>query len=824
MAISFFVVNAFRLLHISTTEAISGNDPEFIIQHGYFESLDDSATLQDAMAFTGYIPVFDNKAKVDFGPQAYWQKYSVSNKANTEKALTLFLDNGIIAQIDIHVTKQDKLIDQSFLGNGRITEKLESFALPNYEFSLAPKETITFYIRSQSKGSANLPLVLFNSSDFNNHKQFIFLLWGSLVGLIFIMSIFNLILYSGVRDSVYLYYIGYILSILVEMSMLHGFSVFIFPKEVVQFLLDYLTAIHYFIVFFALMFLFKFLKFDKDKGSVYKYGLCIASLCIPFALSAIWIPEYIAVQIYFAFQGLVYVYAFFLLAIKFKENFYWAKFYFISWLPIYIGGAITPAFFMGIMGYSFWIKNALLVSVMLEASLMALALANRLKSNEDTLLFSITHDNLTELANNSLMTKSLNKYIQNRSQNRKYYILVAEIQNFHNFSTYLSGQEVKSLMQEVAKTIEDHITALPLIYIDQQNTRGLEHCFILKDDSLGFAIKECDKETLDEVLNSIENKFPINIECKNISLSLRCRFGLSESTDGNYPIEVTSRATQAIIGNKQSNQILTKYKQDTANTEHRKIYLAADLQTALEKNELELYQQPQLHILDHSVFGSEALLRWNHPKLGFISPDEFVTIAEDTGIINSISEWVIDRAFEKQKALINLGHEFTMSINLSPLDIINNKICEHIILRAVDLEVPSSLITLEITETANISNQKQLHDNLQLLSKAGFSIAVDDFGTGYSSLGYLSSYPISELKIDKSFTLDLLTSQKHHSIVKATLSLAKSLDLKVVAEGVEDEDTLKQLAYLGCDLVQGFYFTEPLPFDEYKAWLKQQDA
>jgi hypothetical protein len=347
------ILSFFTLLHQSAERAITPTNQDIKYHHSYFVSQNDRTTLSDALSSKAFIPVTGNKVPVGFGTQAYWHKFQIRNLTSEDIPLTVLLDNYVIAEIDVYATVSGKVIDTVHLGNSRWQAELEKFVLPCYSFMLPSKSDITLYIRSQSKGSQNLPIVLFHQTDFNNYKLFIFMLWGIFVGLIFIMAVYNLILYMGVKDIVYLFYIGYLLSVLTDMGMLHGFIVFLFPKFIVEFLINHLTAIHYFIVFFGLLFALKFLKFDEDKSPIFKLGKIIAGLLILFAISTIWMKEYIAVQIYFVVQGVVYLFIFGLLIIKIRGNFSWAKYYFISWLPLYIGGAITPLFFIGILEYSF---------------------------------------------------------------------------------------------------------------------------------------------------------------------------------------------------------------------------------------------------------------------------------------------------------------------------------------------------------------------------------------------------------------------------------------------------------------------------------------
>ena len=725
----------------------------------------------------------------------------------------------MIAEIDVYLTHAQQVEKSEYLGNTRRSQTLEKRALPSFSFNLEPKQSKALYIRSQSQGGANLPLVLYHQRDFDVFKLYLYLLWGGFIGLIFIMSLYNLILYNGVKDNVYLFYVGYVLAILMEMGLLHGFIVYLVPPIVVDLLTSHLTTVHYVIVFFALMFALKYLKFDQDPGPEYKIGISFSGLLVPFAISAIWMKEYESVQIFFVVQGIAYLFAFYLLAKKFRENFSWAKYYFISWMPIFLGGVITPLLIVGKIEYSFWIRNALLMGVMAEASLMAMALANRLKSNEDQVIFSLTHDHHFGLPNSSLMAKRIKEEQLNYKSEYRYITIVGEIQQYHIFSAYFDDKCLKGMLKDTCTLIESKLSSLPLLYMGR-NPMGLKHTFLLKGGIMGYVIGGTDVFRVESILDGLSKAFPISYQSESVTLTLQCHFGISRSIDDIFPEQVANKALQAINTAKHRSKFYSLYSAEMANKAQRKIALVADLQSALDQDELELYHQPQVTLAENRVRSSEVLIRWNHPQYGFIPPDEFIRIAEDTGMIEQLTRWVIAKAYAQLNKIRNTGLQQKISINVSVLDIVNDKLCEFIISQCAEVGLSPRDIIIEVTETEGIQDQEKFTQNLLNIESAGFNIAIDDYGTGYSSLYYLSSYPIHEIKIDRSLINNLVNSKRDQLIVNATLSMAKSLNLEVVIEGVEDQQTLDYLKTTPSDIIQGYYYSKPLPLTDYLNWMK----
>tara|TARA_Y100001978_G_scaffold134183_1_gene119993 strand:+ start:4053 stop:6374 length:2322 start_codon:yes stop_codon:yes gene_type:complete len=257
----------------------------------------------------------------------------------------------------------------------------------------------------------------------------------------------------------------------------------------------------------------------------------------------------------------------------------------------------------------------------------------------------------------------------------------------------------------------------------------------------------------------------------------------------------------------------------------RRLSIITELKEVLqsEQDELSLVYQPKISLKTRQVNGLEALIRWNSQRLGFIPPDEFIEIAEQAGFIEQVTDWVLNRVVAD--ILILRAHQIHIkpAVNLSTQDIQNRPLLERLIALLDANELSADNITLEITESDLVADAKIAIANLQFLQDKGFSIAIDDFGTGYSSLAYLKNLPVSAIKIDKAFVLNLSTDTEDQQIVHTVLSLSNIFDLEVVAEGVEDANAMEILAEWGCDTAQGYYISRPLPLGGLIDWLASSD-
>ena len=253
-----------------------------------------------------------------------------------------------------------------------------------------------------------------------------------------------------------------------------------------------------------------------------------------------------------------------------------------------------------------------------------------------------------------------------------------------------------------------------------------------------------------------------------------------------------------------------------------RLTLLPELREGLANRELTLHYQPQLDIATGGVTSVEALVRWRHPTRGLLAPADFLPVAEQTGLIHTLTGYVLDEALRQCKEWRSAGFEIGVAVNLSARSLGSNELSRQVRELLAKRNVPADALTLELTESAIMSDPFRAVVVLTDLRRMGVRLSIDDFGTGYSSLAYLKRLPVSEIKIDRSFVSNVVADEDDAAIVLSTIQLAQSLRLEVVAEGVETAPTLAALTTFGCRRVQGYYFARPLPADELDAWLRDR--
>ncbi len=429
----------------------------------------------------------------------------------------------------------------------------------------------------------------------------------------------------------------------------------------------------------------------------------------------------------------------------------------------------------------------------------------KLKYQYDRLYQYAYFDELTGLPNKANLYEKIGKLIDvENCRNNNFTILFVGLDNFKIINDTFGH----SVGDEIIKIISTRLQNLTI-----------ENKFVsrLAGDEFIILIENCnDTLKIKEEVNKIHDSFKKSIKSKGNKFYVSASTGVSlYPQDGITISDLLKNADAAMykakINGKNGNQFYRKSINEDLN---RKLVIQNGLHNALENNEFKLVFQPQVDIKTGRIIGYEALIRWYNPECGFVSPNEFIPIAEENGLIIDIGQWVLEEScLFTNKINKMIDDNIVVSVNISSKQLMQDNFVLIVQETLAKYNVKAELITLEITETSLIENFKDNARKLRDLKNKGFKIALDDFGTGYSSLYYLSKLKIDTLKIDKSFIDDLLIKGKMN-LTKAIILIAHSLGLHVVAEGVEEHKQLKMLNRYRCDFVQGYIFSKPIDVDE----------
>ncbi len=446
------------------------------------------------------------------------------------------------------------------------------------------------------------------------------------------------------------------------------------------------------------------------------------------------------------------------------------------------------------------------------ANRVAVALAN---ASWEEQLYALAHyDTLTGLANRLLLKDRLRHALASAERQKSFVaVLFIDLDRFKNVNDSLGHISGDFLLREVAARLmrilreEDTVARLG----GDEFVIVIQH-FALRDESLDLTSRIAQK-----ILFELSKPFVINDReiVSTASIGIACY-----PTDGSTATELLKNADAAMYHAKSLGKDTYQFYSGILNAEAlERLDLENALRHALSRNELRIFYQPKVDTRSGKIRGAEALLRWQHPRKGMISPAQFIPICEEIGLIIPIGEWVIRGVCMQIKQWIDQGYPaLRVAVNLSPIQFRQPDLIEMVVKALAETGLDASHLELEITEGAAMENIERTLLTLSRFHALDIPLSIDDFGTGHSSLSYLKRFPLSTLKIDQSFIRNISESAKDEAIVKSIITLAHSLGFSVVAEGVETREQLDYLAHLDCDLIQGYLFSPPVPPEKLVTW------
>jgi len=421
-------------------------------------------------------------------------------------------------------------------------------------------------------------------------------------------------------------------------------------------------------------------------------------------------------------------------------------------------------------------------------------------------------DPLTNLPNRAQFLLLLNDAIADaRKRAGSVYVLMMDLDRFkhvndvmgHSFGDALLKQVAGRLLQKLANRRHPAQVA---------RLGGDEFAVLLPGSDLDQAVV-----VASEILQALESPLSLDEQMVDIGAGIGIAGFPDHGMDGE---ELLSKSEVAMYTAKQRNEGAVVYEDAIDQGSQQSLSLLTELRQAVENNELRLFVQPKITLSSGNVVGVEALVRWQHPVRGNVFPDQFIPFAEQTGFIRVLTHWVLERSAELCHALAQRGIHLKVSVNLSTRDLLDQELpfkFGEIFMRH---HVSPGAFCLEITESAIMDDPVRAQQTLERLHGMGCDLSIDDFGTGYSSLAYLKRLPVDELKIDKSFVLNMASDVGDAKIVRSTIDLGHNMGLRVVAEGIESEAAWHILAEMGCDQGQGYFMSRPMPADQLAAWLE----
>lgn len=432
---------------------------------------------------------------------------------------------------------------------------------------------------------------------------------------------------------------------------------------------------------------------------------------------------------------------------------------------------------------------------------------------EERVRYLAYFDPITELPNlTHLQERLAQAYTDTQRDRQGFALLMLNINRFREVNEALGHDNGDMFLQQVARRLQSQLHRS-----DMAARVGA--------DEFALLLYPCGREDAMARGRAILAAFeqPLDVAGFPIELSLRIGGALAPEHGAN-PRLLLQHADVALSLARRDGASLSLYDPLRDPSSPKRLLLTGDLRAAISNNQIVLHFQPKVRLRDGAVCGAEALARWEHPELGRVPPDEFIPLAEKSGLIHPLTLSVLDAAVQQVWAWREIGWRVPVAVNLSVRNMLDPALVKKVETLLIARAMEADMLEIEITESALMEDPVCALDILSELSDLGIRLHIDDFGTGYSSLAYLKKLPVTAIKIAQSFVLDMISNADSATIVRSTIDLAHSLGLMVVAEGVENKETLERLTGFGCDEAQGYFIGRPMPEEEVARWLKTRGS
>ncbi|HEX2835050.1 MAG TPA: EAL domain-containing protein [Thermoanaerobaculia bacterium] len=432
------------------------------------------------------------------------------------------------------------------------------------------------------------------------------------------------------------------------------------------------------------------------------------------------------------------------------------------------------------------------------------------KTQVSSLRHQAMHDGLTGLPNRTMLFDALDNAINAAREDKAMLaLMLMDLDRFKEVNDTFGHHFGDMLLKQVAFRVQNQMREGDIV----ARLGGDEFAIVLPrtSDATSTAL------TARRILNTLEQPFVVEAQVLEVGASIGIALFPEHGTDARTLLR---RADVAMYAAKRKESGYSFHRDDHESRTPDQLALVVELRGAIERNELELHFQPKLHVRSGIMTRAEVLIRWNHPQRGHLPPSQFVPIAERTGLIRAMTDWVLDRVLAQCRAWQDEGAPIHVAVNISAKSLLDQSLPSKVQTALDRWRVDPRFLKIEITESSIMADPAHALAILSMLQSMGVRLSVDDFGTGYSSLTHLRELPIDEIKIDKSFVMGMLTSEADAAIVQTVIDLGHNLGKQVCAEGVEDEATWEMLTDLGCDLAQGYWIARPMPGKDLLKWLR----
>ncbi|MEC7815236.1 MAG: EAL domain-containing protein [Pseudomonadota bacterium] len=803
-------------------------------------SADQSLTLDQALADNRWQALPERTPNFGYIQDQIWLRFGVTNPGPIN---LLEISYPQLDAIDFYLLRNGELIQEVHTGDQYpFSERPVQHPHFLFPFTLDPEQSYEIVMRVATEGAMQIPLRLWNNRSYFESASVESQLHAGYYGILITVICFNLFVFVALRESVYLLYVMSTLGYLLLVGSLNGMTYQVLWPGLPEIQNRAMLLTVPFAMIFTLLFSRSFLRLKDASPNLNHLVLFLIAINVATGISTFFVDYSTGsrLTVALAIPGCL------LLTIV-GPILWWrgnpqAVFYTLAWGALTLGSAVTAANKYGLIPNNFVTAYGMQIGSALEAILLSLALAARIyherqdkvlaqqaeltalearRAAELRLMDQALHNPLTKLPNRSSFELRLTELIHSDPPKR-YGVVAIQLNNLYPVTKTLGHRNADRILELASKHFNAVVRDVPgAVPLQHRSNQGL-YLAHLDPQTFAFVVNADQAEAVPrQVLRSIDElRYPIDF--LGMQVPLDPQLGVAICPDHGSDVNTLIRRAVIAGGSERSRERgIAYYTTSRDSYSADRLTLVSELRQAIEQNELALHLQPKMALASRDIVGFEALIRWpGRPQP--IRPDEIIELAEQSGLIKPLTRWVLKEALDIRTELLAHGWTAGMAVNISPNNLREPDFAVFVQRLMQSYHCHDGALTFEVTETSMMQDPANSLKALNALKSAGITLSIDDFGSGYSSLSYIKQLPAREIKIDRSLVSELSEREQDRVIVQTTIQMCHSLGYTVVAEGVENQKTQDLLEAMGCDLIQGYFLTPPLPLDELLGWLADQ--
>jgi len=597
-------------------------------------------------ARTGFLPAELGDPRPAFADQHQWYRLRLANPGDAPQHPVLVVDNPIADVIRIYAESDGadapRLLAE--LGDQVSVWDRELRSLPHHPLHVGAGEEASYLVEFVTEGTPFFPLTVMSAAEFDDFRLTKFGINAGFVAVLLIITCYSYLVFVGIGDRAYLAYVYYALAVLLSFGISAGYIHYLLPGPLSAALSRHIITVNGLVLIAALNFGLYFLRFDIENRRLFRWGQRFSLTVGVLALLSTQVPERVSGPLFTLLHLLSYLWIIVLLSYRLRDRFQWTRFYWISWIPFFVGSALVSGMFQGLVPYSIPVRFGALGAVIFEIAFMGTALADRLSRLEQIRLFAATHDDKLGLPTSKLLESRLSSLLQ-EGPTGQICLLSIEVSNYHAVTPFLSNDEFRKVMLGLVEGFSRRIGACHELQSIDDESAPAPFASLPQSEIIAFVMQVNDRASLRALLDdlsAIENHNPCP---DSVPYRVECLFGAAfNDRDYGTPSDFLNESRIALSRARLTGRSFWIFDDEDVEQGQRRIRLAQDLDTAIREGQLELFHQPQLRVGEAAYPCSEVLLRWTHPSLGPINPDEAVNIAEQAGLMRRLTDWVIEES------------------------------------------------------------------------------------------------------------------------------------------------------------------------------------